>query len=101
MWLMRILCLVGVVALLGCGSGAVQTEEAQEDPTIQEIKRQLQEIVDTGDMENVGELRSYIEEDLAGIDEAKSSALLAEYEELQSISGAAAKEKAQAMMDSL
>jgi hypothetical protein len=90
-----------MVALMGCGSGTVQTEEAQEDPTIQEIKRLLQVVADSGDTENIGDLRSYIEEDLSGVDEAKSKALMVDYEELESMSGAAAKEKATEMIGKL
>ncbi len=94
--------LIGVLAVVGCGGGSVDTPETSTDSVTQIIKPILENLAATGDLEGAEELGSYIEEDLAGVDQAKSDALLKDWRELQSMSGTAAiKAKAQEMLSKL
>jgi hypothetical protein len=93
--------LLSVIAVLGCG-GRVVAPESTPDSVTGIIKPLLEKLVETGDRETVGELDSYIEEDLAGVDQAKSDALLKDVRELQSMSGAnQIKAKAREMLTKL
>lgn len=83
-FLVSLVLLLGVVAVCGCG-GQVVIEETTTDTATSTIKAELTKIAESGDAEAVSELRSYIEEDLAGVDQAKSDALMPEYEALQAL----------------
>ena len=95
------LLLLCAIAVVGCSEKAVVPETSTES-VIGLIKPILEKIAETGDREAVGELKSYIEESLAGVDQAKSDALMKDYNELQSMSGSSQiKAKAQEMLSKL
>ena len=96
------LLLLSVVAVLGCDSGPVADTTVQEDPLNQTIKGLLEQIVESGEIEDLSEVRSYIEEDMLEVDEAKSALLMKDLEELQGMSSPAAiKAKATEMIGKL
>ena len=87
---LRVLVLFGVVAVFGCGSGAVEEVQPEPDDLNQMITQLLDEIIQSGSSEEaISDLRSYIEEDMVEIDEAKSQALLKDVEELAGMRSAA------------
>jgi hypothetical protein len=95
------LLLLCAIAVVGCNGDAVVPETSTESVTGL-IKPILEKIAETGDREAVGELKSYIEESLAGVDQAKSDALMKDYNELRAMSGSSQiKAKAQAMLSKL
>lgn len=90
------------LAAYGCGSGGVVTPKATSDSVTGLIKPILEGIAETGDRAAFGELKSYIQEDMASVDQAKSDALLKDFKELQGLSGASRiKAKAQEMLSKL
>ena len=94
--------LFSIVAVVGCGGGPVEIPETTEDSVTQTIRPILERLAETGDLEEGLEARSYIEEDLAGIDQAKSDALMKDWLELEAMSSPAdIKAKAQEMIDKL
>lgn len=97
----RIFLLLGLVAVLGCGTGPVADTTVKEEPLNQTIKGMLEAIA-AGDTEEIAELQSYIEEDMMEVDEAKSAALMKDFEELQQMrSPAQIKAKATEMIGKL
>jgi len=101
-FLMSLILVLSVMAVSGCGGGQVVTPTTTTDSVTSLIKPILERIAETGDREAVTELKSYIEEDLAGVDQAKSDALMKEWVELNSMTGPAQiKEKAKAMLSLL
>lgn len=101
-FLAAVMLLMSLVVVIGCGGGQVATPEATPSSVVSLIKPVLEKIASTGDRETVGELKSYIEEDLAGVDKAKSDALLADYNELVKLTDPAQiKAKAQGMLSKL
>ncbi len=101
MWFMRFLCLFAVVAVFGCDTGPVAPEPSTSGVE-QSVKSTLERLAETGNPETVNELSSYIQEDLAGVDAAKSQSLMPDLEELQSLQDPEQiKEKAQEMLSKL
>lgn len=99
---MSVLLLAGALSVSGCGENVVEREATPQAVTTGQIKPLLEKISQTGDMEAVGELKSYIEEGLGAVDKAKADALMADYKELQSLSGAdKIKAKAKEMLSKL
>lgn len=86
-FLTSLILLLSVLAVFGCG-GDVVTPQTTADSVTGLIKPILEKVAETGDRETVGELKSYIEEDLAGVDQAKSDVLMKDFQELRSLSGA-------------
>lgn len=98
--LMLLFCVVGLV---GC-DGPVDVPQTTTDSVGGLIKPILERIAESGDFQGEGgeELKSYIEEDMAGVDAAKSQSLLQDYEQLSTLRGAAeVKAKAQEMLSKL
>ena len=77
------------VAVVGCGGGGVAPEpEATE--TTQMIVPILDQIAQTGNLEDVGEeLLSYVEEDLMETDPTKAESLMPDVKELLSMTSPA------------
>jgi hypothetical protein len=101
MWFMRFLCMLAAVAVFGCDTGTVAPEPAPSGVE-QSIKSTLERLAETGNPETVNELSSYIQEDLAGVDAAKSQSLMPDLEELQSLQDPEQiKDKAQEMLSKL
>jgi hypothetical protein len=97
-----LLMLVGVVALVGCDTGEVVTPETTTNSVTDIMRPILERVAETGELQPAEELKSYIEEDLAGVDPAKSEALMADYQELMSLSSQdEIKAKAQDMISKL
>ena len=94
--------LLSVVALVGCGTGQVVIPETTTESVTQSIKTILERVAETGDLAIAEELESYIEEELADVDQAKSEALMKDYQELMATSGKKAiQAKAQEMISNL
>jgi hypothetical protein len=101
-FLMSLALSLSVVAVFGCGDKDVAIPQTTTDSVAGLIKPILEKIVETGDRELVNDLKSYIQEDLAGVDQAKSDALMKDYNELAGMSGAAQiKAKAKEMLGKL
>jgi hypothetical protein len=99
---LSLMLLVSVLALVGCGGGSAVTPETTTDSVTEIIKPLLERLAETGDLQGAEEVKSYIEEDLAGVDEAKSAALMKDWQEMQSMTDTAAiKAKAQEMLTKL
>lgn len=99
---MCLMLVLSVLVISGCGGGQVVTPTSTTDSVTGLIKPILEKIAETGDHEAVTEVKSYIEEDLAGVDQAKSDALMKEWNEMNAMTNPAQiKEKAQAMLSSL
>jgi hypothetical protein len=96
------LLLAGVVAVavFGCGGGELVDTEPDVNELQQIIGPMLDELAETGDPETVNELRSYIEEDMAEADPAKSQAMMKDLEELQAMTNPADIKKKAAEMKS-
>jgi hypothetical protein len=93
--------MLAVIAVFGCDTGPVAPEPTTSGVE-QTVKATLEKLVETGNPETINELSSYIQEDLAGIDAAKSESLMPDLEELQSLEDPEQiKEKAQAMLSKL
>ncbi|MBC8877265.1 MAG: hypothetical protein H8E44_48170 [Planctomycetes bacterium] len=93
--------LLSMVVVVGCG-GQVVVPETNEDTVTQSMRPILERVVETGDLEIANELQSYIEEDLASVDQAKADALMKDFRELQSMSDQnAVKAKAKEMLSKL
>ena len=98
---LSLLLVLSVVTLFGCG-GEVETPETTEDSVTLTIRPILEKLAEDGDLEAAGELQSHLEEDLADVDEAKSQALLADWDEIQGMSSPdEIKAKAQEMIGKL
>ena len=77
------------VAVVGCGGGTV-APEPEADETTQMIVPLLDQIAETGDLEDSGEeLLSYVEEDLMETDPTKAQSLMKDVEELLSMTSPA------------
>jgi hypothetical protein len=76
------------LAACGCGSGDVVIPKATSDSVTGLIRPILEGIAESGDRAAFSELKSYIQEDLASVDQAKSDALMKDFKELQGLSGA-------------
>ena len=101
-FLMSLVLSLSVVAVFGCGDKDVAIPQPTTDSVAGLIKPKLEMIAETGDRELVGDLKSYIQEDLAGVDQAKSDALMKDYNELAGMAGAAQiKAKAKEMLGKL
>lgn len=95
------LLLLCAIAVVGCSEEVVVPETSTESVTGL-IKPILEKIAETGDREAVGELKSYLGESLADVDQAKSDALMKDYNQLQSMTGSSQiKAKAQEMLSKL
>ncbi len=86
---LKVLILLGLVAVFGCGGTGGGGGGTEPDPTasqtVQMIKSILEDVAESGEAEQAGELISYVEEDLAGEDAAKSESLLPEVKELEAL----------------
>lgn len=104
MSLLRIVAVLFVLALVGCGSEPqpIAVTPPAQTPAAQNAKTMLQEIADTGERGSGMEmLRQNLEQIKQG-DEAKGSGLLSELDALEKASDTAAvKAKAKAMADKL
>jgi hypothetical protein len=99
---MFLMLVLSVLVVSGCGGGQAVIPESTTDSVTSLIKPILEKIAETGDHEAVSEVKSYIEEDLAGVDQAKSDALMKEWNEMNAMTNPAQiKEKAQAMLSML
>lgn len=101
-FLMSLMLLLSVIAVFGCGGDVATRETTTDTVTTDLIKPTLERIAETGDREVVGELKSYIQESLASVDQAKSDALMKDWQEMSSMSSAAQiKAKAEEMLSKL
>ncbi len=100
-FLLAVIFAVSAAGLFGCSEDVAIPETTQES-VAGLIKPKLEKIAETGDRELVDDLKSYIVEDLAGVDQAKSDALMKDYNELAGMSGAEQiKAKAKEMLGKL
>jgi len=99
MWFARVMFLVVFVALIGC-SGEKTTPVQQAAPTDQ-VKSALQNVADTGTIDSgLVTVRDQLEA-MKATDAAKADALLKDLDELEGLSGDAAKKKATEMIGKL
>ena len=99
---MSLIVVLSVLVASGCGGGQVVTPTSTPDSITGLIRPILEKIAETGDPQAVTEVKSYIEEDLASVDQAKSDALMKEWNEMNAMTNPAQiKEKAKAMLSSL
>ena len=82
--------LLSVTVLVGCDTGTVEIPETTTDSVTDSIRTILERVAETGDINIAEELQSYIEEELADVDQAKADALMPAYEELMGLTDEAA-----------
>lgn len=99
MWCARILFVLSVVAILGCGGGSSIPVDDQEAPD--QVKQALQTVVDTGEIDSGLVVVQEQLEVMKATDAAKAEELLKDLEELMGLSGDAAKTKAGEMLGKL
>lgn len=92
MWFARFVLLLGVVVVLGCGSGAPKPPSAEEeaDTLKQDMTMVLEDIAKTGDLEEAGpDLRLMVEEGLRESDSAKADSISKELDALEALTSPA------------
>ncbi len=100
MWLARILFALVFVTLIGCNSADTSTPVQQSAPTDQ-VKSALQNVADTGVIDSgIVTVREQLDT-LKATDAAKAETLLKDLDELEKLSGDAAKKKAEEMIGKL
>jgi hypothetical protein len=101
-WLMAVMLLLGAVALAGCDQGEVVEPEMSSNTVSDIMKPILEKLAENGDVEQASEIKSYIEEDLAAVDPAKSEELMKDWQEIRQMSDTEEiKAKAQEMLSKL
>lgn len=99
MWFVRILFVLGVVAIVGCGGTSSIPVKDQAAPD--QVKMALQTVADTGEIDSGIMVVQEQLEVMKATDAAKADELLKDLEELQKLSGDAAKTKATEMIGKL
>lgn len=98
--LVRVLMLLFVVCLVGCGPSETTTR-VEETPAQDQIEMGLKAVADTGMIDSGVELVREKLEEMKQTDAAKAEELLKDLDELQKLSGDAAKKKATEMIGKL
>ncbi len=100
MWFLRCLLLLSVVAVIGCAeSGPTPTQNAM--PASDQAKSALQSVADTGQVDSGLVIVRDQLESMKATDSAKAEELLKDLDELEKLSGDAAKKKATEMIGKL
>lgn len=87
MWLARFLFLLGMITVLGCGSGASAPPDADEAAAglLDSVKSALQDVADSGEIgEAFGEARGMTEE-LKETDASKADSILKDLDALEAL----------------
>jgi hypothetical protein len=101
MWFSRLLLVLGMVALLGCGPQET-TEKVEALSSQSQVKAALETLAETGQMDSGVMLIQEQLEAMKETDSAKATELLADLEALMPLKDPAEiKAKAQAMIDKL
>lgn len=91
MWFVRLLCLLSMVAVVGCGtSGGTPAADTVADPIQDDIRPGLENIAQTGSLESLGDIREATEYGLKPVDATKAEMIMKELDELKSKSTPAA-----------
>lgn len=89
MRLVRFFLLLGMVAVLGCGSGGPvpPSAEAEAETLKNDMTMILEDVAKTGDLEEAGpELRMMVDEQLREADAAKADSISKELDALEALS---------------
>ena len=83
MWMVRFCFLLGMVAVLGCGSETRPPAEPEGDALTKEVKQALENVAETG--EGLGEARGVLES-LKEIDAAQADRISKDLDALEALS---------------